>query len=282
MGNISLQEQGYRFVRSCFRAFGGNTDLLALFLLAFLFLAVKGKQKEKYIFVYSTVFLGVTVYNPLIVKPVIGKLGMTTVYYRFFWILPMVLLMAYCCVKLLDEIPKGKKRSGVMIALVLIIWISGDSVISDGIPKVPENQYKVADDLLNVCAAIHEDTEKEYPKAVFENEFNLFARQYDGSILLTLDRDIVLLSQGSTTVSTRGLSEEEIEDQNTIIGVIYQTDLSIDASRFMQALYDTETDYVVISAESPVREYVENAGCSFCRQTQEHIIYRVGQKGISS
>lgn len=275
MGNISLEEQGLRFVRSCFKAFGGNTDLLALFLLSLLFLAVKGKKKEKDIFVCSAVFLLFTVYNPLIVKLVIGKLGMTTVYYRFFWILPIVLLIGYCCVRVLDEIPKGLQRAGVTAALVLIIWISGDSVISGGMPEVPENQYKVADDLLNVCAAIHEDTEKEFPKAVFENDFNLFVRQYDGSILLSLDRDIVLLSQGSTTVSTRGLSEEEIEDQNLIIRVIYQSDFSVEASEFMQALYDTGTDYVVISEDSPAREYVETAGCSFCRQTEEHLIYRV-------
>ena len=39
-------------------------------------------------------------------------------------------------------------------------------------------------------------------------------RQYDASFELVLDRDMVLTYQGSNTVSTDALTEQEIEDEN--------------------------------------------------------------------
>ena len=90
MGGINLDESGLDFVRQVFVTFGGNTTVLTLFLLSVLYLALKGKKEERYVFVTTAVFLAFTVYNPFAVKYILGKLGMVNVYYRFFWILPML------------------------------------------------------------------------------------------------------------------------------------------------------------------------------------------------
>ena len=100
MGGINLNESGLDFVRQVFVTFGGNTTVLTLFLLSVLYLALKGKKEERYVFVTTAVFLAFTVYNPFAVKYILGKLGMVNVYYRFFWILPMVLTIGYACTKL--------------------------------------------------------------------------------------------------------------------------------------------------------------------------------------
>ena len=97
MGGINLDESGLDFVRQVFVTFGGNTTVLTLFLLSVLYLALKGKKEERYVFVTTAVFLAFTVYNPFAVKYILGKLGMVNVYYRFFWILPMVLTIGYAC-----------------------------------------------------------------------------------------------------------------------------------------------------------------------------------------
>ena len=107
MGGINLNESGLDFVRQVFVTFGGNTTVLTLFLLSVLYLALKGKKEERYVFVTTAVFLAFTVYNPFAVKYILGKLGMVNVYYRFFWILPMVLTIGYACTKVVggQEIP---------------------------------------------------------------------------------------------------------------------------------------------------------------------------------
>ena len=107
MGGINLNESGLDFVRQVFVTFGGNTTVLTLFLLSVLYLALKGKKEERYVFVTTAVFLAFTVYNPFAVKYILGKLGMVNVYYRFFWILPMVLTIGYACTKVVGGQKKG-------------------------------------------------------------------------------------------------------------------------------------------------------------------------------
>lgn len=106
MGGINLNESGLDFVRQVFVTFGGNTTVLTLFLLSVLYLALKGKKEERYVFVTTAVFLAFTVYNPFAVKYILGKLGMVNVYYRFFWILPMVLTIGYACTKVVGRAEK--------------------------------------------------------------------------------------------------------------------------------------------------------------------------------
>ena len=110
MGGINLNESGLDFVRQVFVTFGGNTTVLTLFLLSVLYLALKGKKEERYVFVTTAVFLAFTVYNPFAVKYILGKLGMVNVYYRFFWILPMVLTIGYACTKVVGGQKKGWRR----------------------------------------------------------------------------------------------------------------------------------------------------------------------------
>ena len=110
MGGINLNESGLDFVRQVFVTFGGNTTVLTLFLLSVLYLALKGKKEERYVFVTTAVFLAFTVYNPFAVKYILGKLGMVNVYYRFFWILPMVLTIGYACTKVVGGQKKGWSR----------------------------------------------------------------------------------------------------------------------------------------------------------------------------
>ena len=58
MGGINLNESGLDFVRQVFVTFGGNTTVLTLFLLSVLYLALKGKKEERYVFVTTAVFSG--------------------------------------------------------------------------------------------------------------------------------------------------------------------------------------------------------------------------------
>ena len=205
MGGINLNESGLDFVRQVFVTFGGNTTVLTLFLLSVLYLALKGKKEERYVFVTTAVFLAFTVYNPFAVKYILGKLGMVNVYYRFFWILPMVLTIGYACTKVVGGQKKGWRRYLTAAALAAVICFGGNSVLAGGLPKLPDNQYKMPDDLLAVCTVLHEEAGEGTVRVVFEPDFNLIVRQYDASFELVLDRDMVLTYQGSNTISTDAL-----------------------------------------------------------------------------
>ena len=243
MGGINLNESGLDFVRQVFVTFGGNTTVLTLFLLSVLYLALKGKKEERYVFVTTAVFLAFTVYNPFAVKYILGKLGMVNVYYRFFWILPMVLTIGYACTKVVGGQKKGWRRYLTAAALAAVICFGGNSVLAGGLPKLPDNQYKMPDDLLAVCTVLHEEAGGGTVRVVFEPDFNLIVRQYDASFELVLDRDMVLTYQGSNTVSTDALTEQEIEDETKILQIITQMDLSLDQKEFYRSLREMNAEY---------------------------------------
>ena len=278
MGGINLDESGLDFVRQVFVTFGGITTVLTLFLLSVLYLALKGKKEERYVFVTTAVFLAFTVYNPFAVKYILGKLGMVNVYYRFFWILPMVLTIGYACTKVVGGQKKGWRRYLTAAALAAVICFGGNSVLAGGLPKLPDNQYKMPDDLLAVCTVLHEEAGEGTVRVVFEPDFNLIVRQYDASFELVLDRDMVLTYQGSNTVSTDALTEQEIEDETKILQIITQMDLSLDQKEFYRSLREMNAEYIVLSSSSAAVSYVETAGCIPVREVEGHIIFRVEEK----
>lgn len=277
MGSISLNEKGLSFVYACLREFGGETYFVGFFLIAMIYIMMRKNDKERYLFCKVPVFLFLTIYNPFLANRAMHLMNMSAEFYRFFWILPIGLLLAYVCVRMTEKTEKIVFRSVFVFALILIIMFSGTPVISAlSELKIPENKYKVPDELLAACEIIHRDAgQGVFPVAAFEYDYNTLVRQYDGTICLSLDRDLYLLELGSNTVTTRDLTEEEITNQRIIIQVIQNQNLEIDPLMFAAALHATETEYLVISKESQnVLAYLTSAGCISFADTGSHIIFR--------
>ena len=125
---------------------------------------------------------------------------------------------------------------------------------------------------------LHEEAGEGTVRVVFEPDFNLIVRQYDASFELVLDRDMVLTYQGSNTVSTDALTEQEIEDETKILQIITQMDLSLDLKEFYRSLREMNAEYIVLSSSSAAVSYVETAGCIPVREVEGHIIFRVEEK----
>lgn len=282
MGTVNFEEKGMTFVAACFREFGGQTYFTGFFLIGLLYLWIRGTKKEKYFFGVLSLFLAATIYNPLLANTAIRVMHMSAEYYRFFWILPITFLMAYLCMKVTELPERRLGRWGICMFLVLILMFSGEPVVA-GISEIqmPQNKYKVPNELISACESIHEDAkENKFPKSVFEYDYNTMVRQYDGTMRLTLDRDVYLMELGSNTVNTRNLSEEEVNNQRIIIQVIQNHNLEINPLVFMAALKATETEYLVISKSSEdVLAYLTNAGCVSFADTGAQVVFRSGDWG---
>ena len=277
MGTVSFAEKGLTFVYACLKEYGGQTYFIGFFLVGLLYVLLYGTRKERYFFCGIPAVLALTIYNPFFANPLIKIMNMSLEYYRFFWILPVCAMLAWICVKQMETQKAMWKKSAVAGFIVLVLIFSGTPAVSDfAALQIPQNKYKVPDELIAACELIHQDAkENPYPKSVFEYEYNTLVRQYDGSMLLTLDRDVYLLALGSNTASTRNLTEEEIAQQNFIINVIQNQDVTADPSELATVLEATKTDYLVISKSSEaVLAYLTSAGCESFADTGSYIIFR--------
>lgn len=106
MAGVTIQELGLRFVDACMRLYWGSCWYPLLFAVGLICTLVLGRKRKSGIFIGYTVFLLLTVYNPLVVKYLIAKAKFENEYYRFIWILPVIPAVAYYGVRLVTAFRK--------------------------------------------------------------------------------------------------------------------------------------------------------------------------------
>lgn len=117
MAGVTIQELGLRFVDACMRLYWGSCWYPLLFAVGLICTLVLGRKRKSGIFIGYTVFLLLTVYNPLVVKYLIAKAKFENEYYRFIWILPVIPAVAYYGVRLVTAFRKNLDKSSYGLQL---------------------------------------------------------------------------------------------------------------------------------------------------------------------
>ena len=112
MAGVTIKELGLSFVKVCMEQYWGNCMFPLLFLGMLIGILVRYKDRTPRIFLYETIFLMLTVYNPILVKAFIPKLDFENEYYRFIWILPVIPGVAYFAARLVFAV---KNRIAISI-----------------------------------------------------------------------------------------------------------------------------------------------------------------------
>lgn len=274
MSGVSIEELGFKYVRICFENYWGECLFFWIFLLGLFWTLVRRKKNESVIFWQYTLFLFLTVYNPLVVKYLVPLLGFENEYYRFIWILPVIPGVAYYAVSFIF-MGKGKIQKGVKIILaVLLLGLAG--VPLQGIVRdfsFVENIYKIPDDLRAICDVIKKDSDRENPRVVFGDGLNNSARQYDPSLHLVLNRNVILYIAGSDVIGTFDEERPFFKRQKIMIDVVMY-EKEVKKSIFKKVLNKTRTDYLVLPIARNNHDYIRECGCVPLAQTENYVVYR--------
>lgn len=270
MQGLSVFDKGIGYLEACLSYYNGETAYMLLYVLGLIFLLLKGTEKEKQVFLPCSIFLLLTVYNP--VAPVLLDhfFDVNSEYYRFFWVTPIVLLIPFLTVKLIFSAKERRSRWILLLLLSGMLLLSGRFLYRDGI-KWAENIYKMPEDLMTVSAMIHEDTGAEYPKVFLEYEYNMQMRQYDPKLLLTIDREDYLYAVGNQ------FTEEMLEDpaypQYKLIAALIKYQ-NVDISDFLAAMEETHTEYVVLDRQNRRIPWLTEAGLETVGETKDHVVLK--------
>lgn len=279
MPNVTVEELGLRFMQVCLKNYWGPCLFLALFAAGLVWTIIAQKKQEPRVFLFYTLFLLLTAYNPFVVKYLIPKLKFENEYYRLFWILPVAIGVAYYAVRFIFLSKKmGIRVTAGILAVILLIACGSPltSVMQD--LKMPQNVYKVPDDLIFACNIIHEDSEEENPRVVFDMNLNTLARQYDASLHLVLNRDAVIYRAGSTVAGTINEDNKYYKRQKCIMDVTYYAMDDVPLEMFQAALNLTGTEYLVFPLGLPKSEFIQEAGCVPIAENGSYVIYRYERK----
>jgi hypothetical protein len=139
---------------------------------------------------------------------------------------------------------------------------------------VAENVYKVPNDLIEICDAIHEDSKGESAMAAMDFELVVLMGQYDPSIQLALSYSEI--SYMSTLVDTDYNSwfPPNLLSQMHIFRVLYQEE-EIEGQEFHGALKYLGADYVVVNKAYPHMEYLYTQGLVFLQETDHYVLLKL-------
>lgn len=270
MQSINVVEKGIAYLGTILSMYMENCAYFMIYLVALLYILIKGDEKEKEIFLPSAIFLFATVYNPAVPLLLDRFFDVNSEYYRLFWIAPVVVAISYLAAKIID----GHKNTGEKVTSVILILVigllAGNFVYSDGY-KLAADIYKMPPQLIAIDEMIHADTDVEYPKAFFEYEYNMQIRQYDAKMQLTIDREDYLMAVG------QDIPEELVWDdehpQYRILAALVRG-REIDVGSFLAALEGTKTEYIAVSKGNPAVDLLEEANLSVVGSTEEYVVYR--------
>ena len=278
MADVTIEEYGLRFVQECFGRYWENLWIPLLFLAVLLWCLFFHRKQVPIVFAGCTVFLCLTVYNPLFVKYLVPTLGFENEYYRFFWILPVIPMLAYYGARLVDSAKKRWYKAAFCLLLTGMLILAGNPAPgAAGGFALPQNLYKVPNDLSAVCSVIHQDQGMENPRVVFEENLNLLARQYDPSIELVLNRDYILYRAGNTVAGKANEKSASYQNQKAIMDVVFYEE-RIPVEEFQKALQKLRADYLVVYASRGIHDYLGQAGCVQVTVTGEYAVYRCDQE----
>ena len=278
MADITIKEFGLGFVRECMETYWGRCLFPLLFAAGLIWTLLKHRKKAGAVFLGYTAFLFLTVYNPFLVKYVIPKVAFEKEYYRFIWILPVIPGVAYYAVRLVFLMKNKWQKILLTFGLMGIIIFLGtpiDGIVTNFRPI--ENIYKIPNQLRAVCSGIHQDSDEKTPRVVFDPSLNSFARRYDASLELTLNRNAVIYRQGSTVAGSFDETSRWYTRQKKIMDVIIYQENG-DPEQFQKALYSTRTDYLVVLNMLGNHDFIESAGCERIAETGEYVVYRFDWK----
>lgn len=282
MSEISFQELELGYVKACIETYWGECAFLLLFAAGLIFtLLFWKKERISRVFLFYTIFLFLTVYNPYAAQVLITKLKFENEYYRLLWILPVIPGIAYYFVRIVYLFPKKWIRISAVFLLCGLIVITGNPI--QGIAKDfhrAENIYKVPNELIEACNLIHADSDKAEPNVVFDTSLNSAARQYDPSLKLVIDRNASIYFSGSTVAGIINENTIWYNRQKRIMEVVYRQSTE-DLDSFQQALVGTQTDYLVILAELGNHDFIREAGCELLAVTGKYAVYRFDWKNYS-
>lgn len=275
MQGIYIQDLGLNFVKTCLHLYWEDICFFGIYIITILFLLYSKKRELQMLSIY-TVFLFLTIFNPVLIKYIYSLFHMDDVYYRFFWLLPVSILLAYGCIYLIGKGSSLFQKSLLCIAILCIILLTGSPVkYWKSAIDFPDNLYKVPDEVIEVSEVLHQNITENDPRIAVAFDLLLTIRQFDASIHLTIDRDSALCWNGLSNFQYIN-NKPYYEAQKSIMNVLYAGDTS-NPEGFSAAIQSTGTEYIVYNKNIAIQEFLVTQNFTPVAETDTYCIYKISE-----
>lgn len=269
---ISILDYGMDFIYKAFDIyFDGFKSYLILFIIALVIMCIYAGKNVKQSFVYPVIALVFTIYNPIFMVYVIEKLSLSQRFYRFFWLLPIITVVAIMLLKLVEACEKKWMKAIVIVLIALCITQMSDSVLHNYVQA--DNIYKVDQEVLLLDDILVQNSVEGERVALYTEDNILALRQYDPSINSVLRRKEMLDWSIDVTDSKQVNDVLDSDNGRRILAMVIKYGMPIDPSVFEKYIEKYNVDYVIIKNGFELDDYMLDLGYENIGRTDIHTVY---------
>lgn len=181
------------YIISLYQKYIGTGMIAGLFLAAVIYLFVTEKNKTTRILVLYMPLMVLALYFCPFFAALVNYFVEMDIYFRFLWLVPVVMILAYAAVKIIMTL-NGKKKVAAGVAMGGIIMVCGSLIYQNPEYGMAENAYHIPQEVVEICDRIQSGDE--LVKAVFPKEFVLYVRQYNSHVWMPYGREIFMAYMG--------------------------------------------------------------------------------------
>lgn len=183
-------------VRSVFQIYSnytGSSLALLLFLCAIVYLwLTEGDEAKRPVLVYGSALLVVLFFCPLFSWVMINKIFDNEVYYRFFWLLPINVVIAYTGTRVFETLNSIREKIIILFVISGFIIVSGTYTYNNPLIQKAENNYHIPQEVIDVCEVIVPTENEEWICALVPSELLSYVRQYSTMIHMPYGRAVLI------------------------------------------------------------------------------------------
>lgn len=179
-------EQGIFIIKEAYGNYYGTGIFQVLMLIAIALILAKHSKKENKHLAFYALGMGALICIPGIAWVVSKYFIGDEVYWRMFWLLPEVLLIAYGTTKLSEEL-RGVKKGLFLICTIALIAICGKNLYTEENFVKSSNDYKIPQEVIEVCDMIYEG---ERIRVIVPESIISYVRQYNPNIRMIYGRSL--------------------------------------------------------------------------------------------
>ena len=226
------------------------TPLILLWILSFIYIIFGKNTINKCVFGKGCFVLWLIFLNPFFYNIISNYITSQVVYYRLFWCIPILYMIAYAISETVLTLNQNRKIIVVIGALLLYVWGTPQWSIFRDVEKAT-NQYKLDGNIIEVADYMLDNGMRSEIRVIAPEDLGHYLRQYSSNIIYPC--------------SMRS-SSEKIGDFEYTYYSFYQSIYTHELDRnprFSEIIYYLDTDYIVYSEEEKIPIIFQDAEIAY-------------------
>ena len=240
---------------------------LVLFIVVYIYTLIRAEKEGRITIIAGTALFFVCIYNDLIYS-LMSKVVESGVYYRFIWIIPVTVWIAYGLVRMFLDLKKWWIRLPFAVAVLACLFVMDHTWLEPDRATIqrPENINLIPGEVMAISDVLtYEHPYGEKIRCVLPLGMTMQLRCVDPSVECVIPRRDYLKMTGQ---SKKPYKQKEL-------AFMIEKNERPDADRLKELLEETETDYIVAYSDYFQGELFRQAGCELLKKTGAYEVYRV-------